>query len=79
MEENIKKINCKTCKFWNTRDGELGECIRLLDCWEIKFISEVTTDYGKYGEFTVEHPVIEIDTDKSFCCSLWEKGEYGNE
>lgn len=63
---------CKTCKHWNTYGSYLGECMTLLNCWLIKFITVDTVEYGKFGEEYIEHPVTKIDTNEDFCCNQYE-------
>lgn len=64
--------DCKTCKQWNTYGSNMGECMKLLNWWQIKITTESTEEYGEYGKFWVDHPIERIDTDESFCCILWE-------
>ena len=67
---------CKTCKYWNTYGSYLGECMKLLHCYMIELKTEMTVEYGKYGEFDVEHPVEKINTNELFYCNQYESGEW---
>jgi len=65
--------NCKSCKYWYAR-GTIGDCEKLPDYWGMKFETEETGQYDKYGE-ELEFPVIAISTVEDFCCILYEAME----
>jgi len=52
----------------------MGDCEKLPDYWGMKFETEETGQYDKYGE-ELEFPVIAISTVEDFCCILYEAME----